>query len=73
MDATMTRKKRQDRAVKIEDDIVTMAHTMCSYRKTLMAQYLSDILRPVVERDFQAFTQELAGRAPDPKPGKPRR
>lgn len=72
MDATMAAKKRNDRAVKVEAEIIRKAQTICAYRVITLAEYLSEILRPVVERDFEQFSQELASQAPQP-PKKPRK
>jgi hypothetical protein len=52
-------KKRKDRAVKVEEEIAVMASTMCAYRKIPVAEYLSRHLRPLVEKDFEAFKREL--------------
>lgn len=67
--ATMPRKKRNDLAVKLEADLVIKARTMISFRDDgmTMAEYLSKLLRPQVERDFEQFRKQLA--AEPPKPG----
>lgn len=69
MDATMTapKPKRKDRAVKIEEEIVVQALTMCSYRKTTVAEYLSGILRAPVAKDFAEFSRQLAEETKHPK------
>lgn len=66
MDATMAEKKRNDRAVKVEAEIVRKAQTICSFREITLAEYLSNILRPVVDREFEKFKRELT----DPPPPK---
>lgn len=53
------RKKRNDTAVKIESEIARQAKTMCSYRDITIAEYLSEILRGPVSRDFEKFRKEL--------------
>jgi hypothetical protein len=66
MGATLTMpepaKKRKDRAVKVEEELAVMASTMCAYRKQSVAEYLSRLLRPLIEKDFEAFKRELHGR-----------
>lgn len=57
--AKMPRKKRNDLAVKIEAEIARKAKTICSYRDGTVAEYLSNLLRPLVDRDFEKFRREL--------------
>lgn len=51
--------KRNDRAVKVEAEIIRQAQTICSYREVTLAEYLSDILRSVVAKDFEHFKKDL--------------
>ena len=55
----MPREKRNDLAVKIEADIVRKARTMCNWRDITVAEYLSNLLRAAVERDFDKFRKEV--------------
>ncbi len=55
----MPRPKRNDLGVKIEADIVRKARTLCDWKDIVMAQYLSDILRDQVNRDFDKFRREI--------------
>lgn len=54
--ATMTtpkkNAKRQDTSVKIEDAIADQARIVCAIRKITMAEFLSDLLRVPVAREF---------------------
>lgn len=57
--AVMAEKKRVDAAVKIDAEIARKVRTMCSFRGTVMAEYISAILKPVVDRDFEKFRKEI--------------
>ena len=59
---------RNDEQVKIDADIVSEVRIVCAYRKVVMAEYLSGILRDVVSRDL-AHEQAKAMKGPKPKGG----
>ncbi len=59
LSVVMPRKKRDDRAVKIETEIARQVATMCQYWDKPIAEYLSELLRPAVARDFAKFKKEL--------------
>jgi hypothetical protein len=44
---------RNDLTVKIDADIVTKAKHVAFNRRTTLAAYLSEMIRPLVDRDFQ--------------------
>lgn len=47
-------------AVKIDDAVVSKARIISARRKVPMADYLSDLLRPLVNRDYSKTIKELA-------------
>ncbi|HEU5116816.1 MAG TPA: hypothetical protein VFT74_09095 [Isosphaeraceae bacterium] len=53
--------KRDDIAVKIERTLVDKARLVAARRGTTLAQYLSDLLRGPVEKDFVKTVRELEG------------
>lgn len=61
-------KKRNDRAVKIEADIVRKAQTICAHREITLAEFLSDLLRDPVGREYDKFKRELLDTEKPPKP-----
>lgn len=56
---TMPKKKRNDVAVKIDNDIARKARTIASYRGVPMAELLSDWLKPIADREFERFKKQL--------------
>ncbi len=58
---------RHDTAVKIDAEVVRLARSVAAFREQSLAAYLSDLVRPLVARDFHAMTHE------EPPVAKPRR
>ena len=58
---------RNDTAVKIESDIVRQARTIASRRNITVAEYLSEILRATVAKDYRQVVQEMAAEIDIPK------
>ena len=58
---------RNDTAVKIETEIVRQARTIASRRNITLAEYLSDILRQTVAKDYRQVVQEMAAEIDAPK------
>lgn len=58
---------RNDVAVKLDAEIVRKAKHVAINRRITLAQYLSDLLQPLVERDFNAEMSKMLGQ---PKRGK---
>lgn len=56
----MPRQKRNDLAVKLDAVIVRKARTISAYKDISMAEYLSNILRPIIDKQFDAFKKQLA-------------
>jgi hypothetical protein len=56
---------RNDVAVKLDAEVVRVARIVAAYRNIPMAEYLSEILRPIVNRDLE----EEAKRSGKPGPG----
>ena len=44
--------KRDDKAVKIERHLATKAKVIAESKGVVMAEYLSDLLRPLISRDW---------------------
>lgn len=45
--------------VRIDRDLVTMARTLAGYRGAAISEYLSDLLRPVITKEYRAMVKEL--------------
>jgi hypothetical protein len=67
LDPPMARKKmgrptsdRNDVAVKMDRRIVAKARYVAEQREITLAEYLSEIVRPVVDKDFEKATKEGA-------------
>lgn len=58
---------RNDTAVKIETDIVRQARTIADRRRITVAEYLSEILRTPVARDYRQVVQEMAAEIDAPR------
>jgi hypothetical protein len=58
-DREMTR--RNDAAVKIDADVVRKAKTVASSRDIPLAEYLSELLRPLVDRDLKDHARRVLG------------
>ena len=64
MDATLmprrkNQSKRNDRAVKIDAEVVGQAKHVCEHRGISLAEYLSSILKLPVAADFEKFKREI--------------
>lgn len=60
------RAKRVDKSVKIDAEVAHLAHIVASYRKVSLAEYLSDLLAPLVRADHEAEVRRHApGLLPD--------
>jgi hypothetical protein len=55
----MPKPKRQDKAVKIARDIATKAKLIAETRGQTVAEYLSGLLRPLVERDWPKAVRQI--------------
>ncbi len=64
--------RTNDAVVKIEKDILDQAKFVAGRRGVLIVEYLSSILRPAVERDFEAEHKALR-EGIGPAPRKPRK
>jgi hypothetical protein len=57
---TMPRKpKRNDVAVKVDAEVVRKARVVATYREVPLAELLSELLAPVVEKEYRKFKTEL--------------
>jgi hypothetical protein len=60
--------KRNDATAKIDTDVLKMVRLVAEYRGITAAEYLTEIVRPIVEKDLE---QEMKNfRLPSPKPPK---
>lgn len=67
--ATVARKKRNDVTVKLDAEVVRKARVICAHRDGQhMAEYLSDLLKPLVEEEYEQYRP-----ATPAKPRKPSR
>jgi len=53
--------RRNDTAVKIDTEVVAEAKMVAASRGLSLAEYLSEILRPIVHRDLQEETTKRLG------------
>jgi hypothetical protein len=71
-DKAMTR--RNDLTVKIDAEVLRMAKVVASFKDISLAEYLTEALRPIVERDLKEHSRKALGEDPKPDPGpKPKR
>ena len=55
------RTKRNDIAVKVDAGVIASARVVVAHRNITLAEYLSDLLRPLVERDLKKTGREITG------------
>jgi soluble cytochrome b562 len=58
---------RNDTAVKIETEIVRQGRTIAARRNITLAEYLSDILRSTVAKDYREVVQQMAAEIDTPR------
>jgi hypothetical protein len=56
--------RRNDTAAKVDAQVVADAKVIAAFRGIPLAEYLTDVLRPIVKRDLEA---EMAKRQRRPK------
>lgn len=59
--ATAEMVKRNDLSVKIDAEIVRKVKIVAAYRDLSIAEYLSETLRPIVERELREFSRRSLG------------
>jgi hypothetical protein len=74
----MPKSKRNDEPVKLDRDVVRVARIVCAYRNLQMAEYLSELLRPLVTADHEEELRKLQEQSPadteaESAPARPRR
>lgn len=47
------------RPVRVADDVVSMARRISDFRGVMLSDYLSEVLRPAVQRDYQLMLRKL--------------
>lgn len=60
--------RRNDTAVKIDTEVVAEAKMVAASRGLSLAEYMSEILRPIVHRDLQEETSRRLGESPKRRP-----
>jgi hypothetical protein len=45
--------------VRIDRDLVTMARTLAGYRGMAISEYLSDLIRPVIAKEYRVMVKAL--------------
>lgn len=61
---TLMAAKSNTRAVKIDADLARKAKIIAEMRDDTSAEYLSKLLRPLIERDWQKTLKEMAQEKP---------
>jgi hypothetical protein len=61
--------RRNDVAVKIDADVARVAKIVASFKDISLAEYLTETLRPVVERDLREHSRRVVGPEPGAEPG----
>lgn len=61
------RKKRQDAITKVDKELLRKARHIANHRDVPLSEYLSEALRPVIDKDFAKFRKEI-GEDDPPKP-----
>lgn len=59
MNSTMPKPKRNDASVKLDAEIVRRARLITDHSGASIAEYLSELLRPLVDRDYKRFKKQL--------------
>jgi hypothetical protein len=66
--AAGTMARRQDTAVKVDAEVIRKAKIVAAYKDVSLAEYLSEALRPIVDRDLVDYSRRsLEGEAKAPK------
>lgn len=60
--------RRHDMAVKVDAEIVRKAKIVAAFKDVSLAEYLSEALRPIVDRELREFSQRSLDVKPEPKP-----
>jgi hypothetical protein len=58
-------KQRNDVSVKIDAEVYRLVRTVAAWRGVAVAEYLSDIVRPAVQKDIAKMSKEAAERGKD--------
>lgn len=60
LETTLPRPKRDDVAVKIDAKVYRKAKVVAAARGITIAEYVTDVCRPTVERDYQRMVRQMA-------------
>jgi hypothetical protein len=69
--------RRKDVAVKIDAEVVRQAKIVAAYKDVSLAEYMSEAIRPIVERDLRehsrkALEGDTEAAPPPPAPKRPK-
>lgn len=62
--------KRNDESARIDSDVMRKARILAGDQGVSIVEYLSEKLRPVVDREYDAFLARETKAQKPPKPGK---
>lgn len=65
-------KKQESTSVKLNLDVWKMAKVICTANDESMQDYLSDLLRPLLQKDYPAALAKLQKLGADIEPDKPK-
>ena len=61
----MAKQKRNDVAAKIDAEVIRVARIVAAYRNQTVAEYLSEKLKPLVEKDLARYAKQASEEALD--------
>lgn len=62
--------RRNDVSIKLDAEVARMAKLVADFEDKALAAYLSDLIRPLVEKDLERHAEKfLARKKPKPKGG----
>jgi predicted HicB family RNase H-like nuclease len=56
---TMAKPKRNDVPVKVDEEVVRLARIVAAYRGESLAEYMSETLRPIVQRHLAKYAKQV--------------
>jgi predicted HicB family RNase H-like nuclease len=58
--------ERKDEPARIDSDVLRIARIVASYEQKSLSDYLSDTLRPIVDRDHAKHIRKYSGKTDPP-------
>ena len=65
--------RRDDLSIKMERAVVEKARVVAAHRKMAIAEVISSAARGVIDSEYMAVAQDIAGTRPRPTPSAPKR